>query len=277
MAWFTVECPTLLALIGFAGRHGLGAQAWRLARACNTFLRRTGRSEQRVTAHRAALAAARQSGDRVGEAHASHQLAAAVSRLGHHDEALDLLATAAEIYRELPDEADAFGNHLTYARVLEAHGRPAEALDYARAAWELVRAGENRCRHADALKTMGRQLFLLGRHDEAQPLCARALELYSAIGQSEGEADVLLNLGDLERAIGRYPDAVAYYRRSIELDRMLGDRYWAAVALERLADTHRVTGDDAAATTLLTQSVALLHEIRHPDELRVRAKLGAAG
>jgi hypothetical protein len=69
-------------------------------------------------------------------------------------------------------------------------------------------------------------------------------------------------------------NAVAHYRRSIELDHLLGDRYWAAVALERLADTHRSTGDDTAATTLLTQSVALLREIRHPDEQRVRAKLG---
>ncbi|HWM06123.1 MAG TPA: tetratricopeptide repeat protein [Actinophytocola sp.] len=277
MAWFTAEHLTLLALIEFAGRRGLGAVAWQLAQSCNTFLRRTGRSEQRAAAHRSALAAARRSEDRAGEAHASHQLAAALARLGHHDEALDLLATAAEIYRELPDETGAFDNHLTYARVLEAYGRPADALEHARAAWELVRDGDNRCRHADALKTMGRQLFLLERHDEALQLCTRALDLYSTIGQSEGEADVLLNLGDLECALGRHENAVAHYRRSIELDHLLGDRYWAAIALERLGDTHRLTGDDTAATTLLTQSVALLHEIRHPEEKRVRAKLGAEG
>jgi tetratricopeptide (TPR) repeat protein len=122
-----------------------------------------------------------------------------------------------------------------------------------------------------------RQLFLLERHDEALPLCTRALELYSAIGHPEGEADVLLDLGDIERELGRHADAVAHYRRSIELDHLLGDRYWAAVALERLADTHRSTGDDTAVTTLLTQSIALLREIRHPDEHRVRAKLGAVG
>jgi tetratricopeptide (TPR) repeat protein len=276
MAWFTAEHPTLLTLIEFTSRHGLGANAWHLAGACNTFLRRTGRSGQRAAAHRAALAAARHSADRAGEAHASHQLAAALARLGHYDEALDLLATTAEIYRELPDETGAFDNQLAYARVLEAYGRPAEALDHARAAWALVRDDDDIFRRADAVKTMGRQLFLLERHEESLPLCIQALELYSELGHVEGEADVLLNLGDLERELGRYPNAVAYYRRSIELDHVLGDRYWAAVALERLADTHRVTGDDTAATTLLTQSAALLHEIRHPDEQRVRAKLSAA-
>ncbi|HWM04922.1 MAG TPA: tetratricopeptide repeat protein, partial [Actinophytocola sp.] len=240
MAWYTEEYPTLLALIEFAGRHGLSTHSWRLARACNTFLRRTGRSEQRAAAHRAALAAVRDSGDRDGEANAARDLAAAVARLGRHDEALELLAGASAICRELSDECGTFDNHLTYARVLETIGRPAEALDHARAAWALVgEEDDDRSRLAGALKTVGRQLFLLERHDEALPLCTRALELYSAIGHPEGEADVLLDLGDIERELGRHANAVAHYRRSIELDHLLGDRYWAAVALERLADTHR--------------------------------------
>jgi tetratricopeptide (TPR) repeat protein len=270
IGWFTSEHPTLLALVGFAADLGLTGHAWRIAWACTTFLRRTGRWSERVAIHRAALTAACQARDWLGAATIHRNLATAVARLGEFDDAVDLLDRATELYRDLGDEGGEFQNHLAYARVFSAWGKQVEAFEHAEAAWALVRDAEDQLGHADALTARGRQLALLNRHEEARPLCARALELYTAIGHVEGQAAVLLTLGDVERALGRHAHAIDFYRRSRDLDRGLGDRYWQAVSLERLADIYPDSDDRVAA---VCEALAIYQEIRHPAAEGVKTML----
>lgn len=273
MAWFTVEHSALLSLISLAAERDLPTHAWQLAWAYTTFLRRTGRCEDRVTAHQTALEACRRGGDRQGQSVAARHLAGAVNRLGRCHLALSHLGPALEIARALGDETGQHKAHLTYAGVFQTQGRPADAYDSAGRAWEIARRDDSALRQADALTSMGRSLFLMGRYDEAGRMCARALELYSRIEHLEGQADVLITIGGIERRLGRPAEAMRAYARSLELDRRLGDRYWTAIALEHIADTHRELGEPELAERSLRTALTILREIHHHEAQRLYDKL----
>jgi tetratricopeptide (TPR) repeat protein len=294
MTWFDAELAVLLAAITFAADNGHATYAWKLAWACTTFLRRTGRYPERASVYRIAVAATREAGDELGLVTSLRHLATALSRLGQLPQALRYLDEASAMLQASSDDTDGaegadgddggdggdggdgdqmVQNHLAYVRIFEAQGEPAKALQHAQLAWDLVQRGGEPTRVADALTAMGRQLALLKRHSEALPMCERALELYSSVEHQEGEADVLLNIGEIERHRRRYAEALVFYRRSLELDRQLGDRYWAAIALERIAEVHLDMGDNGLAAGVLTESLVILEDLRHADAGRVRAKL----
>jgi tetratricopeptide (TPR) repeat protein len=275
MSWFVAEHATLLAMITFAADRGFATFAWQLAWSCTTFLRRSGRLQERAAVHRTALAATRREGDHEGQLVALRHLANAVARLGRHDEALAYLDEADRVLRAESCGNNAIHNHLAYTRVYEARERPDLALEHARKAWALVQNTDEPLLNADALTALGHQLALLGRHAEALPLCERALELYSAMAHLEGQADVLLTIGDIEHNLGEHVSAVVRYQQSLDLDQRLGDRYWQAMALERLGDVQRDT-DGAAAEKALRESLAILRDMNHPDAGRVQAKITTA-
>jgi tetratricopeptide (TPR) repeat protein len=270
ITWFTLEHPTLQAMVGLAAEHGFADRAWRLAWASTTYIRRSGRWGERVIIQRTALSAALAAGDRLGQAVMSRHLASSIARLGQYQEAVVLLDRAAAIYHALDDHDGIVKNHLAYARVMGGRGNHGEALTHARAAWELTRDSASQLARADALTAMGQQLCMLERHEQAQPLCSRALELYESIGHAEGQADTLLTLGEIAQALGQYETAIACYRESARLDRQLGDRFWEAVALEHLADACQ---DPATATSALREALDIYREIRHPAANRVLARL----
>ncbi|MFI7672220.1 tetratricopeptide repeat protein [Actinophytocola sp. NPDC049390] len=270
IAWFSREHTTLQAMVGVAAEHGFVDRAWRLAWAGTTYIRRSGRWGERVDVQRTALAAVVSGGDRLGQAVMSRHLASSLARLGHHDEAVDLLDRAAALYHALGDHDGIVKNHLVYARVLGGRGNHSEALAHARAAWELSRDGDSPLARADALIAMGQQMCALERHEQARPLCSQALELYGSIGQVEGQADALLTLGEIAETAGEYENAITCYRESARLDRQLGDRYWEAVALEHLADACR---DPATTMSALREALDIYREIHHPAADRVLARL----
>lgn len=275
MAWFSAEIAALIALVVFTAERGDGTSAWQLAWTCRTFLRRTGRRHERAAVHRVAWEAVHRSGDRDDEVTALSYLAAAVARLGRHDEALGHLRNALTLARSLDDRVAEIHIQLTFARVYEQLANPSVALGHAETACDLLREGDDSLVRADALTTLGRQLLLAGRCTEALPASAAALDIYSAVGRDEGQADALTNLGEIEHRLGRQDRAVAHYERSLELDRLLGDRFWEAYVLDRLADIRHEAGESARAAAEWRRALALLDELGHPDAAQIRAKLSA--
>jgi len=273
--WFATKSAVLFELVRFAANEGFAEHTWRLAWACTTFFRRSGRWQERALVHRTALAATRRSGDRRGQATVLRHLAPAIARLGDHDEALAHLREAIEMFDALDDDKGAVAAHLACTRVFEAQEKYAEALEQAQRAWDLVHGSDNRLSKGDALTAMGRQLSLLGRHTEALPLCEEALAHYSAVEHMEGEADVLINIGSIEQKLDRNEWAVSHYRRSLEIDRALGDRYWEAYALEHLGDACLAIGDQQEAEQHWQEALAIFRDLQHPDADRVRTRLSA--
>ncbi len=271
--WFGDECATLLAMVTFAAEHGFTALTWRLALACTTFLRRSGRWQERVAIHQVALAAARSSDDVEGRATALRDLGPALARLGQVEQALGHLREAAALFEELGKAGGLVATHLAFARVLEPQARYLEAFRHAHRAWRLVRDGDNLLGQADALNAMGRQLSLLEHDRVALPLCERALGYYTTVGHPEGRADVLINIGEIERGLGRPARALRCFQDSLEIDQRLGDRYWAAHALEQLGDTQHDVGEFESARRAWQDCRVILQELKHEDASRVAKKL----
>jgi tetratricopeptide (TPR) repeat protein len=274
IAWYAAESGVLLGLVTFALDRGFAEYAWQLAWASTTFLRRSGRWQERVSVHRTAVAATGRSGDRRAQATAKRHLAQALARQNEYDEAHDLLCAAAEVVDVSDDSTEAVATHLACARVLKARGDDGEALEHARHAWELVRETGDVLGQGDALSELGKQLSLSGNdHAEALRLCERALDHYSMLRHQEGQADVLLNLAAIELRLGRPEWAAQRARESLELDRLLGDRYWEAKALELLGDACIAAGDRIVAGQVWRESLAIFTDLRHPDADRLRSNL----
>lgn len=273
MGWFSAESAVILELIGFAAIEGFVTQTWRLALACTTFLRRSGRWQERALVHGTALSATRRSGDRQGQATSLRQFASAIARLGQHDEALGHLRQAITMVDTLGDDQGKVATYLACARVFEAKTEYEEALRSARQAWDLVRDGDNRLSKADTLTTMGKSLSMLGEYHEALPLCEEALMHYTALEHLEGQADVLISIGMIEQGLNQHKRAMECYRESVELDRALGDRYWEAVGLEHLGAAYLAIGDRQYAWQHLQQAITIFRELRHPNEDRIRRRL----
>ncbi|AHH98610.1 hypothetical protein KALB_5248 [Kutzneria albida DSM 43870] len=265
MAWFTVECDVLLAMISYAHANGLESYAWRTAWACMVFLRRSGRHAARVDTQRLAVSAARRVGDGVALATSLRMLADALSRSRQSGDVLSLLSDALMMFEGLGDERGAFRTHLSFVRALDAAGEHVRALEHAEAALRLAEPKEVLPALADALAATARELAHLGRTATALDRSARALELYTAIGNMEGEASILKVVGDAELNCGHPERAITAYERSLALDRALGDRYWEAHALHRLAVAHQLLGDSHTARRLYTAAVLLLESLHHPD------------
>ncbi|MDX6354692.1 MAG: hypothetical protein QOF98_1595 [Streptomyces sp.] len=273
MTWFAQETATLRAVLGQAVAQGFDSHVWRLAWACNVFLRRSGLRTERVLFQRLALDAAVRAGDRAAAATSMRLLADGLARTGREPEALDLLRSSLAECEALGDDDGMLHAHLSYARVHESEQRYGEALAHAESALRLADRGGDLLARADGLTAVGRQQALLGRWGEVLPLGERALRLYERLGYGEGEADVLMNIGYAELHLGLGGPAIAHLERSLALDRELGDRYWEARALDRLADAHAAMGDRDRSRQRREQALALLESLYHPEAEAVRVRL----
>lgn len=269
--WFAEENTVITAVTDLTARHGLDEHVWRMALACNTFLRRTGCRQQRVAMHRAAVDAATRAGDKLAWATAASQLASALARVGGQDEAAKLLATALPIFDTAGNRLGQLHTHLSYTRVLEAQHRYEEALRHARDALALVEADDVELR-ADALAYIGIQLTMLGRYPDAMASCAEAVGLYERLGHLEGCANCFLTMGMICHGSGDHLTAVSYYERSSTLDKQLGDHYWQAICLEHLGETHEALGRRGAAQRCWRDAFTILDTLGHPEAARLRGR-----
>lgn len=192
MRWFNSECATLLMMITLAAEYDLAGLTWRLAWACTTFLRRSGRWHERADVHRIALAVARRSDDVEGQATALRHLGPALARLGQAERALDLLREAAQLFESLGDGAGSVATHLGFTRVLESQGRHLDAFKYSHRAWRMVRNSDDLLGQADNLDRDGQATLSAGEAARGAALVrarARALHGHGPLGGAGRRAD----------------------------------------------------------------------------------------
>ena len=274
MAWFDTELGTLQAVIAqAAATDGLESYAWRLARACTVYLRRSGRRFQRGYVQELARGAAAKAGDGAAWATATRQLGDAVSRLDRPEEALRLLYAALRECRRLGDDEGVREVRLSLVRVHASRGDHRRALPHARLALAMAERTADPLALADGLTSVAQQEERLGRHATALEHGRRAFALYARLGHQDGQAGILLNTGLAEQSLGRHADALTSYGQSLALDRALGDRYREAHALDHLADAHAALGRHRDARALRQDALAVFDELLHPDAGPVRAKL----
>ena len=220
-AWLDAERANLHAATGYAAASGRPGHAIAIPAAISGFLFARGHWDQSVGLLQGALAAARQAGDRAGQAGALNELG--------------LLQRVTGDY-------------------------PAAAASH-RQALELYRGLGYRLGQASALDNLGRVQLATGDYPAAATSHQHALALYRDLGHRVGQALALTNLGNVQARTGNYPAAAASHQQALGIFRDLGHRLGQALATGNLGTVQLRTGDFPAATASLTQALRMYRDL----------------
>ncbi|MDQ7908255.1 BTAD domain-containing putative transcriptional regulator [Phytohabitans sp. ZYX-F-186] len=255
LSWLNAERTTLCALIRQAAAAGLAGVAWRLAAALAGYFEIATHFDDWRDVHEVALAAARQAGDRLGEAVMCRNLGELNTVVDRYDEAIAAFQTALRAYQDTNDPgetaaASGLGVLLRLrGRYLEAAGWLDRAIDSARS------SGSPR---AEAYARRGLVSVHLERGDirRAERDAEQALTISNRIGHHNGMAAGRRCLGLVYLAAGRLSDAAAQLELSGELAAKVGDHAGEVHARHWLAHLADVCGEPDRAERMLDDCLA---------------------
>ena len=265
-AWLEAERANLHAAAGYAAASGRLLYAMLIPAAMAGFLDTRGYWDQNLALQQAAFAAARQAGDRPGQAHALLLLSLTQAMTEDLPAAAASATRALELYRDLGDragQAHALTATGTLGVITGDYPAAAAAL---RQALELYRGLGHQRGHAEALNELGTVHRYTGDYPAAAACHRQALELYRGLGHRRGQGHALLYLGAAQRLAGDYPAAAAALRQALALSRDPDDPLWQAWALTELAAVQRLTGDYPAAAASSRQALSLYRDLRDLGE-----------
>ena len=196
---------------------------------------------------RRALAAARQAGDRAGQAGALNELGILQRVTGDYPAAAASHQQALELYRGLGDrlgQASAVDHLGTVQRLTGDY--PAAAASHQQAL-ALYRDLGHRVGQALAINNLGTVQMRAGDYPAAAASYQQALGMFRDLGHRMGQAMATGNLGIVQSRTGDYPASAASHRQALDLFRDLGDRLGQATAILNLGEVQRLTGDYPAA------------------------------
>ena len=246
-AWLETERANLYAAVGYAAANEPSLYARLIPAAMADFLHVRGRWHEAMALHHTALAAARQAGDRPGQARAQNLLASMQILTRDFAAAEITLQQTLALPRDPGDQgvhADAFNG---LGRVYWLTGDYPAAVTCLQQALELFRDIGHRRGQAQALNGLGAVRRLTGDYATAAACHQQALALFRDIGHLHGQSEGLTHLAIVHRLTGDYPAAAASLRRAQALHRDLGDRYKQAWTRSELGVLQRLTGDYQAA------------------------------
>jgi tetratricopeptide (TPR) repeat protein/transcriptional regulator with XRE-family HTH domain len=301
LAWVRAERASLLACLDHATAAGQHARVIGLTAGLAALLRYDGPWDEAITRHATAVQAARQIGDRPGQAHALTGLGDVRRLTGDYPGAARDLQEALGICRDLgdrPGQAVAL-THLGYTRRLtgdlpgaardlrEALGICRDLGDRRGQALALTRLGHTRLMTADypaaardlqealgicrdlgdrrgqalALTYLGGGKWLTGDYPRAVRALQEALSISGELGDRIGQAISLGFLGVVRRLIGDYPGAVQDLQEALDICRDLGDRIGQAISLSSLGEVRGLTGDFPGAARDLQEALGIFRGI----------------
>jgi tetratricopeptide (TPR) repeat protein len=260
-AWLEDERANLHAAAGYAAASAFPRHAVAIPAALANFLDLRGHWDQALALHQTALAAARQTGDRPGQARALMLLSTMQGQTGDYSAATASATRARELYRDLGDrvgQGDALNGLGLLHRVIGDY--PAAAAYY-RQALGLFRDAANLAGQAGVLNELGDLQTLTGDYLAAAASARQALELFRGLDHRLGQGDALLGLGTIYRLTGDYAAATTALQQAMALYRELGDRYKQAFTLIELGAVQRLTADYPAAAASHQQALAQFRDL----------------
>jgi tetratricopeptide (TPR) repeat protein/transcriptional regulator with XRE-family HTH domain len=301
LAWARAERASLLACLDHATAAGQHARVIALTTGLAGLMEHDGPWAESITRHVTAVQAARDLGDRRGQAGVLTSLGDVRRLTGDYPGAARDLEEALGIYRELgdgPGQAGALtnlgivrqltGNWPAAARALEealsiyrdTGGRRGQAYtltylgrmrltagDYPGSARDLAEAlgihrdTGDRLGQAGALTSLGRVRRLTGNYPAGTGDLEEALGIHRDLGYRLGQAHALTDLGDVRRAAGDYPGAARDLAEALVIYRDLGDRLGQAEALTFLGSARRAAGDYPGAAGDLEEALVIYREL----------------
>lgn len=254
ITWFESEHHALAGAVDVAAELGLAESAWGLAAAMVPYLDLRCHLDTWRRTHTAALAAARASGDRYGEAAMLRGLAQVSLYQDRYEESADGFTRSRQIFRELGDVRAEATSVCGLGAVSQFRGRHARALGHFRQALAMFVASDDRHGEAFARQAIGRACLKSGDLAQAAWSLGEALRLAQELGDAHREGCVCLQMGHLHQAI-------SYHRHALEIFESLGDRHCGAYALQSLAGLQAARGDLTRASTGLERSLVVFQEL----------------
>jgi tetratricopeptide (TPR) repeat protein/DNA-binding XRE family transcriptional regulator len=260
-AWLEAERANLHAAADYAATRGHSRHAIAIPAAMSGFLAIRGHWDQSAALHHGALAAARQAGDRLGEADTLSTLGVLQREAGDYQVAAASLAQALALYSDVGDQpGQAYTiDQLGLLRTLTGD-YPAAAASHQQAL-ALFRSAGDRYGQGWTLNGLGLLQQMTGDHPAAAASLRRALALFSDLGDLEGQAYALNQLGVVQEETGDYPAAAASQQQALVLFRDLGHQLGHAHALNDLGLVQQQTGDYPAAATSHQQALELFGDL----------------
>jgi tetratricopeptide (TPR) repeat protein/transcriptional regulator with XRE-family HTH domain len=275
VSWMDAEKSNLDAAFQYAATHDRPGHAIAISAAMHGYLLSQGHWDQALALHRAAVDAARRTGDEPAAASALMDLAVIELAKGNFPEATAGLMRALELFCDIGDRQGQ-ANARSYLGVvyLQTDDYPASTASL-NMALQLFRDLGDRRGKASALNRLNIVQQLTGDYRAAVNSLTAALELLRDLDDRQGEGTALSNLGLVLYLTGEYLEATAILNQAQELHRDLGDRKGQAGDLNHLGAVQRDTGNYRAANESLTQAVQLYHGLG--DRLGEATALGDLG
>jgi len=277
LAWYDGERANLVAATRQAAASGLHEIAWRLPAPLFIIFNSRGNWADCIATHRVALASARQSGARQGEAWVLNNLGDALG-VTRDAEGVGHLERSIAIRREIgdrPGEAQAANNLAdTYQRL----GRTEEALGLLRRALGLNREVGDRYGEGVALVNLGSTLLDVGRPGEAIDYLRQARQTFAGIGLEDGVGYALHTLGRCYLTLHRDADALDCLRQALTSHQGTGNRRGQAATLRSLGTAQSRAGLAAEARGSWSQAAAIFTDLGDVgDAAEVLKELSASG
>ena len=246
-SWLEAERANLHAAVDYAAATARPMHASLIPAAMAGFLEVRGYWDQALALHQTALTAARQAGDRPGQARALTLLAEMQLATSDWAAAPATFQHALELYRDMGDRAGQATAINGLGRAHRATGAYRSAVACHQQALALCRDIGDRRGQAFALNDLGIIQHETGDYQSAATSHQQALELFRATGHQYGQSEALLDLGTVQRLTGDYPAAAATVQQAMALNRDLDDRYHRPYILAELGVLQRLAGDYPAA------------------------------
>jgi tetratricopeptide (TPR) repeat protein len=261
LAWARAERASLLACLDHAARAGQHARVIALTAGLSGLLEHDGPWTDAITRHEAAIAPARQLGDRLGEASALNDLGTVRRLTGDYSAAARAHEQALDIYRDIGERLGQANALVFLGEVLRLTGEYPAAAQTLEQALAISRDIGDRLGQANALVFLGGVLQATGDYPAAVRAHEQALAISRDIGDRLGQANALVFLGGVLRLTGEYPAAAQTLEQALAISRDIGDRLGQANALVFRGEILRATGDYPAAAQALEQALAIYRDI----------------
>ena len=260
-AFLESERDGFLPVIQYAREQGMSTAAWHLVYLLASFYEMSGHWTERVELCRAGLDAARDAGDRAGEAEMLRALGVAYYMTRRLTEAVETNLTALGGVRDIGDLAGEGHVLNNLANAYADLRRFEEAEPAFREAAERATAAGNRIGVGLSQRNLGYALVRMGRAQESLAPLASALAIFDDIGNVRLRAGTLDTLGEARRDLGRHADALRDFAEALAISREIGDRWLEWELLRSCGITHLAAGDPTAALDHFGQSLSVTRAV----------------
>ena len=267
MAWFTTEQHVLAEVVTKGAEIGFADHVWQLALTMQQFFQRQGLHLSWVATMRTALAAARSTGDRVGQARALRSLAGAYYFTGDTAQALEYLRQTEVVLDELGWTSEKAYVHRNIGDVLarrsESSGGDYEgSIVHYELSLDLYRSMGHRQGEAIALEGIAVCTLRLGHVEGALRLLDQAMAIFQEIGDRNGQANCWSEFGEGHLNLDQFDQATTCFRKSAELHRAESHRLGEVESQILLGEALLGSGDREGARTAWHEALRLMDTVQ---------------